>query len=328
MNATDSTYVPNVSSSGSPVCVVTGANSGIGRAVAIHLAEQGYTVYGTVRSLAKAAKLSAMAVDARVEVHLVELDVSDDASVAAGISSVLANAGRIDVLVNNAGVGGNGAVEEPSIASFAEVMNVNLYGALRCLKSVLPSMRQRRSGTIINVTSIIGRLAAVAQAPYVASKWALEGVSEELAHEVSRFGIRVAIIEPGITRSAIFAKNAESAVTESDYEPHHRRMFHFYAAGLANATDPFEVAKVVHHTITTTEPVLRYPVSWGGREIVAGRQTITDEEWVALGALEEDDDYYRGFNTLFGLDIRAEPVEARYRTWEGQSGSSRFSGVR
>jgi len=291
-----------------PVTVVTGANSGIGRAVAIHLAAQGQTVYGTVRSLDKAGKLEAMAAEAHVEVNLVELDVADDESVRAGLGRVLDEAGRIDVLVNNAGVGGNGVVEESTIESYAEVMNVNLYGALRCLKVALPGMRQRRCGAIVNVTSVAGRFAALAQAPYVASKWALEGASEELALEVAAFGIRVAIIEPGVTKSAIFAKNLESTEEGSDYEPHLRRMFQFYAAGYANATDPFEVARVVHHALTTSTPTLRYGVSWGGPEILARRPTITDEQWVALGTIADDDDYYRTFGEIFGIDIAPTPA--------------------
>jgi NAD(P)-dependent dehydrogenase (short-subunit alcohol dehydrogenase family) len=286
-----------------PVSVVTGANSGIGRAVALHLAAQGHTVYGTIRSVDKAAKLNAMAAEAHVEVKLVELDVADGVSVSAGFARVLEEAGRIDVLVNNAGVGGNGVVEETPIETYAKVMNVNLYGALRCLQAVLPGMRERRSGTIVNVTSVTGRLAAIAQAPYVASKWALEAASEELAQEVAGFGIRVAIIEPGVTKSAIFAKNVESTSAGSDYEPHLRRMFQFYAAGHAQASDPFEVARVVYEAITTSTPVLRYAASWGGPEIITRRRAMTDEQWVALGLLADDDDYYKAFSDTFGIDI-------------------------
>lgn len=286
-----------------PVTVVTGANSGIGRAVAIHLAAQGHTVYGTVRSVEKASKLNAMAADAHVEVNLVELDIAEDASVRDGLGRVLDEAGRVDVLVNNAGIGGNGVVEEAAIGTYADVMNVNVYGAVRCLKAVLPGMRERRSGTIVNITSVVGRFAALAQAPYVASKWAFEGVSEELAQEVAAFGIRVAIIEPGVTKSAIFAKNVDTTDAGSEYEPHLRRMLQFYAAGVAMATDPFEVAKVVHQAITTETPALRYPVSWGGPEIVTRRPNISDEQWIALGAIADDDEYYRAFSDTFGVDI-------------------------
>ena len=180
------------------ISVVTGANSGIGRATAIHLAAQGHVVFGTVRSLDKAGKLLAMATAAGVDINLVELDVASDESVRDGFADILrATDGIVDVLVNNAGVGGNAVVEECPPSVHLEVMNVNLCGAVRCLQQVLPGMRQRGHGTIINVTSVVGRLAALAQSPYVASKWALEGLSEELAQEVAPFGVRVVIIEPG-----------------------------------------------------------------------------------------------------------------------------------
>jgi NAD(P)-dependent dehydrogenase (short-subunit alcohol dehydrogenase family) len=134
-------------------------------------------------------------------------------------------------------------------------------------------------------------------------------VSEELAQELASFGIRVAIIEPGITKSAIFAKNVEDTTPAGpDYEPHLRRMFQFYAAGHAHATDALEVAKAVHQAITTDTPVLRYPVSWAGREILARRPRISDEEWVALGTIEDDDTYYRAFSDTFGVDITTAAV--------------------
>src|SRR5205085_5944294 len=134
-------------------------------------------------------------------VELVELDVADDASVRTGFADVLDQAGRVDVLVNNAGVGTNGTVEETSPAVLLDVMNINLCGAVRCIQAVLPGMRERRSGAIVNITSITGRFAALAQSTYVASKWAFEGISEGLAQELAPFGIRVVIIEPGVTKS-------------------------------------------------------------------------------------------------------------------------------
>lgn len=182
-------------------------------------------------------------------------------------------------------------------------MNVNLCGAVRCLQQVLPGMRQRGHGTIINVTSVVGRLAALAQSPYVASKWALEGLSEELAQEVAPFGVRVVIIEPGITKSAIFAKNLDMPNDTGAYDDAYRRMFQMYAAGLAHATDPFEVGKLIHHVITTDRPQLRYAVSWGAKELIDGRAAITDEQWTALGAAADDDAYYAGFRAAFGLDL-------------------------
>jgi NAD(P)-dependent dehydrogenase (short-subunit alcohol dehydrogenase family) len=287
----------------SPVAVVTGANSGIGRATAIHLAARGHDVYGTVRSKDRATKLAAMSAERGVEVRLVELDVADDASVRRGFDEILERAGHVDVLVNNAGVGGNGVTEETTPAEYLDVMNVNLCGVVRCTQAVLPQMRQRRTGAIVNVTSIAGRVAALAQSPYVASKWALEGLSEGLAQEVAPFGVRVVIIEPGITKSAIFAKTVDAPNASGAYDDHYRRMFQMYATGIANATDPFEVAEVIHHAITTDEPTLRYATSWGGKELIEGRAVMDDADWVALGALQDDADYYHRFEELFDLDI-------------------------
>jgi NAD(P)-dependent dehydrogenase (short-subunit alcohol dehydrogenase family) len=286
-----------------PVSVVTGANSGIGRATAIHLAAQGHEVYGTVRSTAKAEKLISMAQARGVDVHLVELDVADDDSVRAGFEQILAAAGRVDHLVNNAGVGGNAVAEECPASMYGDVFNVNVVGAARCAQAVLPQMRERRGGAIVNVSSVAGRVAAIGQSPYFTSKFALEGLSEGLAQELAPFGIRVVIVEPGVTKSAIFAKNIDAPNSTGAYDAHYRRMFQFYAAGLEQATDPFEVAAVIHHAITTPEPELRYPVSWGGRELVEGRVAISDRDWVALGAIPDDSEYYRRFSELFGLDI-------------------------
>ena len=288
---------------GNSVAVVTGANSGIGRATALHLAATGYRVFGTVRSVAKADKLTAGAEQAGVTVELVELDIADDDSVRDGFAQILAIAGRVDHLVNNAGIGGNSVVEETSAARFLDVLNVDLCGQVRCLQQVLPGMRDRGAGTIVNVTSVVGRIAAVAQGPYVAAKWALEGVSEQLAQEVAPFGVRVAIIEPGITKSSIFGKNTEATSTLGVYGPQYERMMQMYAAGYHHASDAIEVAKVIRHAIETDDPRLRYPVSWGGHELTEGRGRITDEQWVALGLIESLDDYIVAFRDAFGLDI-------------------------
>ena len=286
-----------------PITVVTGANSGIGRASAVHLAANGHTVVGTVRSIDKAEKLNAMAADAGVTVDLVELDVADGDSVRAGFAEVFARHGRVDHLVNNAGVGGNGVVEETSPKQFLDVMNVDLCGAVRCAQAVLPQMRERGSGTIVNITSVAGCFGALAQAPYVASKWALEGVSEELALEVAPFGIRVAIIEPGVTKSAIFAKNTDAVNESGAYDAQYRRMFGFYAAGIRQATPAEEVAEVILHAIETDQPTLRYSVSWAASEIIAGRSRMAEGDWVALGALESDDEYVARFKELFDVDL-------------------------
>lgn len=287
----------------SPIAVVTGANSGIGRATAIHLASHGYRVFGTTRSRERAAKAISMAEQAGVRVEWIDMDIADDASVDDGFAQIFSLVDHVDVLVNNAGVGGNAVVEECPPEMFLEVMNINLCGAVRGVRHVAPRMRERRSGCIVNVSSVVGRFAALAQAPYVASKWALEAMSEELAQELAPFGIRVAIIEPGITKSAIFAKNIDAPNSSGAYDAHYRRLFQFYAAGMAQATDPFEVGEVIRGAIETDTPRLRYPVSWGGPELLGRRPQISDAEWVALGAVESDEEYAAEFERLFGVSI-------------------------
>ena len=291
----------------STVSIVTGANSGIGRATALHLAAQGHEVYGSVRNLDSATKLRAMAAEADVEVNLFVMDVASDESVQIGMGQVLERTGKVDVLVNNAGVGGNAVLEECPVSLYQDVFNVNVCGAVRCSQAVLPGMRERGSGVIVNVTSVTGKIAALAQQPYVTSKWAFEGLSEGLAQEVAPFGIRVAIIEPGVTKSAIFAKNIDAPNQSGAYDAHYRRLFQFYAAGYLGATDPMEVARVIHHAVTTETPQLRYAVSWGAAELIAGRARMSDADWVALGLIEDDDEYYARFGEAFGLDISGKP---------------------
>ena len=285
------------------VALITGANSGIGRGAAVDLAAKGWTVYGSMRSLDKGAKLAAMAEEAGVTVHPVVCDVTDTESVNAAVAEVIADAGHIDVVVNNAGIGGNGVLEETSVDTYAEVMDVNVYGVIRCCQAVLPHMRERGEGCILNVSSIAGRIAAIAQSPYVASKWALEGLTEGLAQEVALHGIRVALIEPGIVKTAIMAKNIDAPNATGAYDRAYQRMFNFYAAGLADPGVPSEVASVIFEAATTATPRLRYTCGWGGEQLVAGKAAMSDEDWVALGAIADDGEYAARFKELFDLEI-------------------------
>ena len=285
-----------------PISVVTGANSGIGRATAIHLAQRGHIVYGTVRATSRLDKLLTMAEQAGVEIQLVEVDVADDDSVRDGFARILDEAGRVDTLVNNAGIGGNAVAEEASPSLYLDVMNVNLCGAVRCLQAVLPQMRERGSGSIVNVTSVAGRVAAIGQSPYVASKF-VGGF--ERGSGPGAGSLRHPRRHHRARRDEVGHLRQEHRRPERDgaYDAPYRRMFQFYATGLAHATDPIEVAEVIHHAITTDEPTLRYAMSWGGKKLIEGRALMDDHDWVALGALQDDSDYYHRFKELFELDI-------------------------
>jgi NAD(P)-dependent dehydrogenase (short-subunit alcohol dehydrogenase family) len=273
----------------------------------LHLAAQGHTVYGGMRDLAKGDKLAALAADAGVAVHEVQLDVGDDASVASAFGQILGREGRVDVLVNNAGLGYNAVVEEVDIGEAKEVFDVNYFGVVRCTQAVLPSMREHRAGTIVNVSSVAGRVAALAQVVYASSKWAVECLSENLAQELAPFGIRVKVIEPGVTRTALLNKHADLH-EDSPYADLYRRMFSMYAAGIeANVRAPV-VAEVVQQAIEDTSARLRYVCAYGGEELADGRLHLSDDDWLALGTAADDDEYFDRFERAFGLDIRSGDI--------------------
>jgi len=192
--------------------VVTGVSSGIGRATAEKFAKRGCRVFGTVRSIAKAVPLAG--------VELVEMDVRDDASVRTGIHAIVDRAGRIDVLVNNAGTTLIGAVEETSVAEAAALLDTNVFSILRTTQAVLPYMRAQRRGRIVNISSVLGFLPAPYMGLYAASKHAVEGLTETLDHEVRQFGIRATLIEPSFTRTNldVNAPQASSNIAAYDRE--------------------------------------------------------------------------------------------------------------
>lgn len=196
--------------SNSKVVVVTGVSSGIGRATAIKFAKQGCRVFGTVRSTAKAQAIPG--------VTLIEMDICDEASIERGIQTVIAQATRIDVLVNSAGVTLLGAAEESSIVEAQVLFDTNLFGLLRTTKAVLPHMRKQRSGRIVNVSSVLGFLPAPYMALYSASKHAVEGLSETLDHEVRQFGIRVALVEPSFTKTNLDLNAPQTVARIPDYD--------------------------------------------------------------------------------------------------------------
>ena len=180
------------------VVLITGASSGIGRACALHFARLGATVYGTTRrSPDDVAGGLRQELDDSVRLEMLEMNVDDDESVRRGIGQVLERAGRIDALVNCAGFGIGGAIEETSDADAMAILETNLLGTLRVCRAVLPSMRQQRGGTIVNISSIGGRIALPFQGLYSASKYGVEGMTEALRMEVRPFGIRVVLVEPG-----------------------------------------------------------------------------------------------------------------------------------
>ncbi|WP_175885216.1 oxidoreductase [Burkholderia sp. BCC0044] len=192
------------------VVVVTGVSSGIGRAAAEKFAKRGCRVFGTVRSIARTAPVAG--------VELIEMDVRDDASVQSGIRTIVERAARIDVLVNNAGTSLIGAVEETSMDEATALFDTNVFSILRTVQAVLPHMRARRSGRIVNVSSVLGFLPAPYMGLYAASKHAVEGLTETLDHEVRQFGIRATLVEPSFTRTNLDVNAPLANLKIADYD--------------------------------------------------------------------------------------------------------------
>jgi NAD(P)-dependent dehydrogenase (short-subunit alcohol dehydrogenase family) len=221
----------------SQVVLVTGVSSGIGRVTAEKFAQRGCRVFGSVRNLANAKPLSG--------VELVEMDVRDEASVQQAIQWVIDRAGRIDVLVNNAGTTIIGAVEETSPAEAASLFDSNVLGILRTARAVLPHMRSKRSGRIVNISSVLGFLPAPYMSVYSASKHAVEGLSETLDHEVRQFGIRVSLVEPSFTRTNLDISAPSTADKISAYEHELNLSSAAVAKNVKNAPEPDGVASTV-----------------------------------------------------------------------------------
>jgi NAD(P)-dependent dehydrogenase (short-subunit alcohol dehydrogenase family) len=282
------------------IALVTGASSGIGLATAVTLARGDHKVIATMRNLDGAVELQKIVSAEKLPVTIAALNVDDDASVKGAIGKALSDQRRIDVLVNNAGIGGGGSVEELPLERFREVMETNFFGALRCIKAVVPGMRERRHGCIVNVTSVAGRVALAPQAAYSASKWAFEALSECLAQEMKAFNVRVAIIEPGVIATPIFSK-ARPQPKDTPY-PHTRRLRAAFAASLSQPTSPYVVGEQIRQIVDGDSWQLRYPVGPDAAPFLKWRASKTDEEIVRLGGAS-DVEYKAVMKREFGLDL-------------------------
>lgn len=278
------------------IAFVTGTSTGIGTATAVSLARAGHTVYAGMRNPQRHGELHEAIARETLGIRIVAHDVDSDA----GARDAIEAAGPLDVLVNNAGIGTMGPVEETPLSGFRSTMETNFFGALRCIQAVLPGMRERASGCIVNVTSVAGRIAMAPQAPYAASKWALEALSECLAQEVKGFGIRVALVEPGVIATPIFGKIEPDP--EGTRYPHKRRMNELFRASLEKPVSPFVVGDLIRDIVDSGTWRLRHPVGPDAAGFIQWRASFTDEQWTEWGAMTNDEwvAYVRG---NFGLNV-------------------------
>jgi NAD(P)-dependent dehydrogenase (short-subunit alcohol dehydrogenase family) len=276
--------------------LITGTNKGIGLETALAFARAGYKVFATMRSPENAAALKQIISAESLAISISAMDVDSDESVKKAIGAI----GPVDVQVNNAGIERHGSIEELSMTDFKSVMETNYFGVLRCIKAVLPQMRNNRNGCIINVTSVAGKIANTPLGAYAASKFALEAVSEALAQEVKPFNIRVAIVEPGIIDTAM-ARNI--SVGGGSIYSQSNRFGGLFAASLKTPTQASMVADKIVEIADSGTWQLRHPVGPDAIPFIAWRASMTDEEWVDWNAVN-DEDWYNAVESTFGLNAR------------------------
>jgi NAD(P)-dependent dehydrogenase (short-subunit alcohol dehydrogenase family) len=263
---------------------VTGSSSGIGFETALLLARTGFHTYASMRNFEKSKNITEIAETENLPLEVAQLDVNDDRSVKEAIDKIVAENKRIDVLVNNAGYGLFGSLEDLSIGDIKAQFETNFFGVVRVTQQVLPVMRkQNNGGTIVNVSSVGGRIGSPVLSAYHSTKFALEGLSESLSYELEPFRIRVVIIEPGVIRtnimnSSLSSKNALDP--KSPYFSLMQKVENYFKSMMENASSPpEEVAKVILKAVTSKSPQLRYTVGNDATTLIKARGTMSDAEF-------------------------------------------------
>ena len=267
------------------VAVVTGSSNGIGLEIAVKLARNGFMTYATMRYLSKSKELETRIGDdkqLRSLIKFMQLDVTDDNSVKKAIVSVVNESKRIDVLVNNAGYGLSGALEDISIQEFKDQFETNVFGLIRTTQEVIPIMRKQNSGIIVNISSGLGRFGIATSSAYVSSKFAVEGLSESMSYELEPFGIRTILVEPGVIKTNFFNSSVtakRSLDPNSPYIHFIEIMKNGISKLIENAAEPELVANVVINAIEDKNPKLRYLAGKDVEQILGIKDKVSDEEF-------------------------------------------------
>jgi short-subunit dehydrogenase len=269
------------------VAVVTGSSTGIGFETSLLLARNGFYTYATMRNLDKSKAITSLKQKEKLSLEILQLDVTADESVKEAINKITSEQERIDVLVNNAGYALVGAFEELSIEEFKEQYETNVFGVIRVTQAVLPIMRNQRCGTIVNISSIAGKIGFPLTSAYVSSKFALEGVSESMAYEIEQFGIKVILIEPGVIKTN-FDNNLKIGKRvhnnqNSSYAEMTQKRINGFKSRFENGSPSIDVAKVILKTITSENPTkLRYLVGNDAFKLIKIRNNVSDKKFRKL----------------------------------------------
>ncbi|WP_087071248.1 SDR family oxidoreductase [Paenibacillus bovis] len=268
------------------VALITGSSSGFGLLIALNLAQQGFVVIATMRDLARRTALEEQAARQGVadRIQYLQLDVNEEHSITAAVQTIFRQHGQIDVLINNAGYAAGGFVEHVPMHAWRDQLETNVFGLIAVTRAVLPIMRKQRNGLIINMSSISGLAAFPGYAPYATSKFAIEGFSESLRHEMAPFGIKVVLVEPGSYRTDIWSKGLGSIHTKPDspYQPQLDAVLRYSRHSAEHAPDPRQVADLIGRIVHQRRPRLRYPVGQGSGLLVLARKLLPWSwlEWI------------------------------------------------
>jgi NAD(P)-dependent dehydrogenase (short-subunit alcohol dehydrogenase family) len=262
------------------VALVTGSSSGVGLETALALARDGYHTFASMRDVRKAVELEHAAKKENLPIDVIELDVDKEESIVSAIKKVVADKGRLDVLVNNAGYGQFGCVEDVSIDDFRKQFETNFFSIVRIIQEVAPIMRKQNSGIIVNISSVVGRMGLPASPAYISTKFALEGLSECLRYELGQFGIKTTLIEPGVIKTNFFNS---MKVPESKIDPKYKTLTDNILAGLKMmvemGTAPSQVADVIIKAIHDDEILPRYIVGTDAAMFLEAKKMKTDLEF-------------------------------------------------
>ncbi len=271
--------------------LVTGFSSGIGLATCHVLSRNNFMTYGTVRNLSKAKKIQDLMNRENLSLKILRLDVNDNQSIKLAIKKILNDTGRIDVLINNAGYGMFGPIEEITIQEIKKQFETNFFGTIRLIKAIVPIMRKQGNGTIVNISSMVGRFAVPLNSAYVSSKFAVEGLSESISFELKEFGIRVIVIEPGVVKSDFFHKlKVKGMNLESPYHELMERRVNFLDKAMKNSlTSSYDVADTILDALNSKDPKFRYVIGNDATNSLRMRNSLSDREfmeWIRAGIFQ------------------------------------------
>ena len=262
------------------VALVTGSSSGIGLETSLALARDGYHTFASMRNIEKAGELEYAAKKENLSIDVIELDVDKEESIVSAINKVSTDGGSLDVLVNNAGYGQFGCTEDVSIDDFRKQFETNFFSIVRIIQEVAPIMRKQNSGIIVNISSVVGRLGLPCSTAYISTKFALEGLSECLRYELSQFGVKTTLIEPGVIKTNFFNS---MKIPESKIDPKYKTLTDNMLAGLKMmaemGTAPSQVADVIIKAIHDDEILPRYIVGTDAAMFMEAKKTKTDLEF-------------------------------------------------